>query len=111
MKRPCLTCGELTERSRCPVHERQQQRRYDAHRGSTTQRGYGTEHQRAREQLAATLPRPCGYCGVTIHPGERWDAAHVVDGHPEYGLMVAHPVCNQRARGAGVVRKLGKVAS
>lgn len=95
VKRPCMgrrpdggPCTALVEgRARCPAHTK-----------TTTQRGYGSPHQSVRLALAATLPAPCGYCGVVIGIGERWDAAHRVDGHPEYGLFVAHPSCNQRAK-------------
>lgn len=94
MKRPCLVCGRLTEGSRCPAHTR-----------TATERGYGTAHQQARRAIAATLPRACLYalhdpkCPRTlIHPGDRWDAAHVVDGDPSFGWAPAHPACNQRAK-------------
>ncbi len=103
MKRPCLTCGTLTTGTRCPAHQRQLQHQYqhrhDARRGSTTARGYGTQHQLARQAQSATLPTVCGYCGVLIIDGDQWDAAHVEDGRPEMGYMVAHPQCNQRAKG------------
>jgi hypothetical protein len=74
-------------RGRCAVH-----------RQTTSERGYGADHQAARAQLEATLPASCGYCGVTIERGERWVAAHRVDGKPEAGYVVAHPVCNERAK-------------
>jgi hypothetical protein len=91
VKRPCIVpqCPNLvTTGSRCP-----------AHRGTREQRGYGAEHRAARRRLATTLPAPCGYCGVRIAQGERWDAAHVRDGRPDLGYLIAHPLCNQRARG------------
>lgn len=102
MLRPCIerlpdgrACPEATPRTRCPRHERERERA----RGTTARRGYGSAHQSGRRALAATLPAPCGYCGVVILQGERWDAAHVVDGRPEMGLVAAHPACNQRAKG------------
>ena len=45
-----------------------------------------------------TLPVPCGYCGVIVSGG-KWVAAHVRDGDDSYGWMVAHPGCNERAKG------------
>lgn len=89
MLRRCLEqgCPRLVARGRCPGHTR-----------TTTQRGYGSMHQAARAGLGSTLPNPCGYCGVTVQAGERWDAAHVVDGDPSAGYVVAHPRCNQRAK-------------
>jgi hypothetical protein len=84
MQRPCLRCGQLhdTRIAQCPA------------RPSATRRGYGQDHQRARQFLALNLPAPCGYCGQTIWPGTRWHAAHVIDGHPEHGWMPAHGSCN-----------------
>ena len=74
----------------------------EQHEGTTTQRGYGMPHQRARARLAATLPTPCGYCGRVLRQGDAWVAAHRVDGEPEHGWMVACPRCNEvnkRSRG------------
>ena len=78
------------------------QRRRDAARGSREDRGYGADHQRARRALAAALPQPCAYCGVTVTAAERWVAAHVRDGDPTSPRMVAHPSCNARYRGRGI---------
>jgi len=70
----------------------------DRARGSRQARGYDRSHDRARRMVAATLPAPCGYCGVTIIPEQRWVAAHVVDGQPAYGWMASHAECNERAK-------------
>ena len=72
--------------------------RCDAHKQTMAQRGYGVPHQRAKERLRLTLPCPCGYCGVVIERGEAWVTAHVIDGQPSAGWMVAHPACNERAK-------------
>jgi hypothetical protein len=101
--RPCL--GVEPDGGRCPGLVRSGSR-CPRHRATTSERGYGSPHQAVRSRLAATLPAPCGYCGTVIQPGERWDAAHVVDGRPEFGYVPAHPRCNQRAK-AGVVTKFG----
>ena len=70
------------------------------HRLSTSQRGYGLRHQRARDALRASLPTPCGYgCGRILQPDGDWVAAHVVDGDPEAGWIAACPLCNERAKG------------
>lgn len=69
---------------------------------TTTERGYGWPHQRARRRLARTLPTPCGYCGVLIRPGEPWVAAHRIDGDPKAGWIVAHPQCNEGAKKRGL---------
>jgi len=90
-------CPEFTTGTRCAFHERLR----EAARGSREDRGYGADHRSARAALERTLPAPCGYCGTTIYPGERWVAAHVVDGDPTAGWMVAHPACNERAKARG----------
>lgn len=89
--RVCLGCQKATAdliRGRCADCQQ-----------TTEQRGYGREHQQIRRDLSLTLPAPCGYCGVTITPGERWVAAHVVDGDPDSPRVVAHPGCNERGKG------------
>jgi hypothetical protein len=89
VNRTCLGCGRiipLPGPNRCPRCK-----------PTTTQRGYGAEHQRVRRELATTLPAECGYCGHLIFVGQPWVAAHVVDGHPEFGYAVAHPICNAKA--------------
>lgn len=100
MRTACLVpgCpGYAVHRGRCARHRR-----------STTQRGYGIRHQRSRHELAATLPAPCGYCGRWLTSADRWVAAHVVDGRPEYGYVVACPGCNERAK-RGDYPALGEV--
>lgn len=103
MNRPCLCtgcpvhpgrCTRTTPRTRCVPCERYR----DRERGTRQDRGYGPEHQAARRTLAGTLPYPCGYCGVVVQPDERWVAAHEVDGRPEFGWKVSHPICNERAK-------------
>ena len=87
MTKPCLVCGTPSRQSRCALHRK------------TTNRGYGADHQRARARLALTLPAACAYgCGRTLHTHSDWVAAHVVDGHPEYGWQVACAPCNQLAK-------------
>src|SRR5215212_6882064 len=86
--RRCLKCNRPFTGARCP----------EPSCSSREARGYGAEHQQARGRLAALLPAPCGYCREIVQVGERFDAAHVIDGAPEYGWRVAHPSCNQRAK-------------
>ena len=95
VKRPCLDCRRPTGNgARCPDCAAER----DRARGTRQERGYGADHDKARRAIAARLPLPCLYCHGQIDPGDRWDAAHVLDGHPEYGTAPAHPRCNQRAR-------------
>lgn len=38
------------------------------------------------------------YCGQPITHGQRWHAAHVVDGDPTRGYVIAHSWCNEAAK-------------
>jgi hypothetical protein len=95
MKRDCIErCGRMTTGTRCRPCEAARERK----RGTPSQRGYGAAHQAARKALAAQLPDLCGYCHKVIRLSDKWVAAHVVDGQPDMGWMVAHPDCNERAK-------------
>jgi hypothetical protein len=50
--------------------------------------------------LGRTIPAPCGYCGIVVQHGDRWVAAHRIDGNPAAGWMISHPDCNERAKSA-----------
>ena len=96
---PLPACRE----SRCP-NRAVDRGRCALHRRTTSQRGYGIGHQRARHTLRATLPAPCAYgCGRILRPDGAWVAAHVVDGDPSAGYVAACPPCNERAKGGGGV--------
>lgn len=62
---PCAHpgCPALVERGRrcCPEHERQEQQRADAGRGTAAQRGYGSWWQRARAIFLKEHPL-CAEC-------------------------------------------------
>lgn len=98
--RYCIEQGcrdHATRGSRCDQHERRRERQRV--RQDRRARGYDAAHDRARATLARTLPQPCGYgCGVTLYPTGPWVAAHVVDGHAEYGWLVACRSCNEQAK-------------
>lgn len=86
MRRPCVQCGQLThQRPRCSTCE-------------TSREGYGYQHQQARATLRALLPAPCGYCQRILTHTDDWVAAHKVDGHAEYGYLIACRLCNERAK-------------
>ena len=52
-KKPCRYpgCPALIDGGLCPTHARLLQRRYDAARGTTKERGYGVEWQRLRRLI------------------------------------------------------------
>jgi hypothetical protein len=76
------------------------------HTRTTTQRGFGTAHQRRRAELAKLVDTGrvrCGRCGELIRRGQRWHLDHQdrADAH-QRGLYRASPAshahCNLRAR-------------
>jgi hypothetical protein len=76
VNKPCLDCGQLTPRTRCPTHERARSRA----RGTTTQRGYGAAHQqrKAHDEQGTTPADPCPKCGLPLGPPP-WDQGHTED--------------------------------
>lgn len=75
-------------------------------RGTTTERGYGGDHQAARRAWEPTVDRGQAHCREPIclmpnrwiKPGTPWDLAHD-RAHPGHYLGPAHARCN-RAEGA-----------
>lgn len=92
--RPGYRCRNRVVSGRCAECRGARERQ----RGTPEDRGYGAPHRAARAAIAATLPAPCLYGDGTIYPGQRWVAAHVRDGQPEYGYGPSHPGCNERAK-------------
>jgi hypothetical protein len=75
-------------------------------RGTTTQRGYGNDHQRCRERWATQVARgevECRRCGRLIQPGEAWDLGHD-DRDRSLPAQPEHAKCN-RATGAHRVQR------
>ena len=68
-------------------------------RGTTTQRGYGADHQALRRQLLAqfTPGQPCARCGQPMWTKAHIDLGHTADRSAYTGLE--HRRCN-RADGA-----------
>lgn len=92
--------------TRCPACERR--------RPSRQARGYDAAHTRARAVLLGTLPTTCAYgCGTVLRTPGDTVAAHVVDGDPSAGWVVACRSCNERAkrRGWGGIEEGGEPAS
>ena len=97
MLRPCLEpgCPQLTPATRCPAHTRAK----DRQRGTTTARGYGTEHAALRAQLIATYDPadPCWRCDQPLggDPAQL-DLGHTDDRHGWQGLE--HRACSRGKR-------------
>jgi hypothetical protein len=63
---------------------------------STTERGYGYEHQALRRALLpGAYGQPCRHCGETMQPGQPLDLDHTDDRTGYRGM--AHATCNRRA--------------
>lgn len=65
--------------------------------GSTTERGYGVEHQRLRAEWAPLVEEGnerCCLCGYLIDPGAPWHLDHSEDRTGYRGI--AHADCNMR---------------
>jgi 5-methylcytosine-specific restriction endonuclease McrA len=70
MLKPCLDCGDLSERSRCPEHDRA------TPKASSTVRGYDTPWRRLSERARRLQPF-CDDCGTSAdltvdHTPEAW---------------------------------------
>jgi len=53
-KKLCLTCGVVTDQSRCVLHRK------------TAARGYGTEHQKSKAEAISIAPY-CWNCGCSAY--------------------------------------------
>lgn len=77
---------------------RDQARLYSQQRGSTKDRGYGSDHQRRRRYFAVLVERGevcCGKCGKFIPPGSDWHLAHPND-DKTLPSVPWHRLCNLR---------------
>lgn len=64
---------------------------------TTTQRGYGSRHQRLRKQWAPIVNRgeaTCGRCHQPIQPGTPWDLGHDDHDRTKY-TGPEHQRCNR----------------
>ena len=67
---------------------------------TTTQRGYGVDHQRARarwQRIVDTGEAACTRCKLPIGPNDPWDLGHDDHDRAKY-TGPEHPACN-RAEG------------
>jgi hypothetical protein len=90
--KPCLGCRRLTTNTRCATCTAQR----DKARGTTSQRGYGSQHQRLREQVSAVVRSGnaiCWRCQQPIDPTAAWDLGHDTDRTKYRGPE--HAACNR----------------
>ncbi|PKY73567.1 hypothetical protein CYJ19_02035 [Winkia neuii] len=86
----------------CTTHAHQ----YEARRGTTTDRGYGSKHQRLRNKLKAQVEQGkaiCPRCNKPIKASEAFDLGHKDDRRFYNGLEHAH--CNRSAGGTNGARQ------
>lgn len=82
----------------------------DHSRLCSTERGYGTQHNRAREQAHRDFidGQPCARCGDPLHTGDAMDLDHTDDRTGYLGL--SHAACNRSASSKPrQVRRIPKV--
>ena len=72
---PNEPCARIVQRParRCARH----QQAWEHRRGSTTQRGYGTRHQKLRDRMLTRISR-CHYCGTLPTPDNPMTADHLI---------------------------------
>lgn len=108
----CTVCRRLHDGTgKCPSCAAVHQAQTDRARGSSSARGYGVAHRRAREAWAEAVAAgtvACARCGEQILPGEPWHLDHV-DGDRSSYLGPSHAACNTAAGGRR--RHVPKVAS
>lgn len=66
--RACVECGTPSDQARCPAHRR----------GTTTQRGYGWEHQQRQQDPEYLEATHCTTCGQPFTEDNPKTAGHVV---------------------------------
>ena len=96
--RPCLDCGALSNQNRCLEHRRAR----EAARGTTAERGYGSQHQAERQRWLPLVKAGrvnCWRCGERIEPGDEFDL-----GHDDYDRRITRGPeharrCNRAAAG------------
>jgi len=64
---------------------------------TTTQRGYGSPHQRRRARLLPlAIGKPCDLCGETMHAEQKLDLDHTISAMlGGIGDRIVHAKCNR----------------
>ena len=88
--RPCLDCGELTSKTRCPGCARAKESTRVRHRPH-----YGGDYRKRAAEVRANATS-CWLCGDGPRLGDPFQADHVVPGEPDSPLLPAHRSCNIR---------------
>ena len=82
MLRLCLDCPNTFEaaprRSRCPECQAAKDQARDAHRGTSTERGYGSQYQRNRRNLLTQPDAACEICGHDGDESNPLTADHII---------------------------------
>jgi hypothetical protein len=103
-QRPCIGAGGPCPTRNLTTHSsgrcEQCRRRHWKTRGTTAQRGYGSTHERLRQQWAPIVAAGgalCWRCGRLINRGDDWDL-----GHDDLDRSVyrgpEHRACNRAVR-------------
>jgi hypothetical protein len=95
--RPCLSCGTLTQGSRCPACQPRRRRT----QAPTAARGYDASHKRERARWQPIVDAGRAWCHAAIclmpdraiEPGTGWDLGHTPDRAAWTGPE--HSKCNQ----------------
>jgi len=98
-KRICAKsgCPHVADGRYCTKHNAE----YEAERGTSTARGYGSAHQRTRARLNLDVQAgltKCARCGNPIAPNTAWHLDHADEDRGTY-LGPAHAFCNDSAGG------------
>lgn len=91
-KHPCskFSCGNLVPRGErfCPEHKKAERKRYDADRGTATQRGYGKTWQRLRRMKLRRDPMcECDECKGQRYAADMVHHREPIDERPDLRLV------------------------
>lgn len=94
---PKSGCPNISDGRYCPAHNKA----YEAERGSSAARGYGSAHQRTRAILNLEVQTGnvnCSRCSRPILPNTPWHLDHDDEDRGTY-LGPSHAFCNDSAGG------------